>query len=56
VSETAGGGGTQGERILPDEVTDGSVPDADLATEDGQLGGEDAVEANDELEQGEVER
>lgn len=43
------------DRILPDEVADGTVPDADLATDDGQLGGEDAVEANDKLD-GEVQR
>jgi hypothetical protein len=43
------------DRILPDELSDGTVPDADLATEDGQLGGEDDVEANDELD-GDVER
>jgi hypothetical protein len=56
VSDAAGAGGAQEDRILPDEVTDGAVPDADLATDDGQLGGADAVEANDELEQGEVHR
>ncbi len=56
MSDTTGADEAQGDRILPDKVTDGAVPDADLATDDGQLGGADAVEANDELEQGEVQR
>jgi len=43
------------DRILPEAVVDGTVPDADLATDDGQLGGKDAVEANDELD-GDVKR
>ena len=43
------------DRILPEEVADGTLPDPDLATEGGQLGGKDAVEANDELDGG-VER
>ena len=55
MSDTAAGRESQDDRILPEEVADGAVPDADLATDDGQLGGEDAVEANDELD-GEVER
>ena len=55
MSDAPAGGGAHDGGILPDEVADGTVPDADLATEDGQLGGEDAVEANDELD-GAVER
>ena len=39
----------------PDDLGAGPLPDADIATDKGQLGGEDTVEANDELD-GDVER
>ena len=42
--------GAGDDRILPEEVADGAVPDADFATEDGQLGGEnDAVDDTETL-------
>jgi hypothetical protein len=55
VSSASGAGGTHNDRVLPDELADGTVPDADLATDDGQLGGNDTVEQNDELD-GDVQR
>jgi hypothetical protein len=39
----------------PDDLGAGPVPDADIATGQNQLGGEDTVEANDDLD-GDVQR